>query len=130
MKKSVLPPEQEKLSLLSPLRGLYISLFLFLSSYIGLVSRWNALVVFRSFFGRFRQKKVRLENQSDFGAGDEARTRYLHLGKVALYRMSYTRVTLCIIASFFHLSIGFFIYTQDDCMSYNYVNTSTIECAL
>ena len=25
------------------------------------------------------------------GAGDEARTRYLHLGKVALYRMSYTR---------------------------------------
>ena len=26
------------------------------------------------------------------GAGDEARTRYLHLGKVALYRMSYTRV--------------------------------------
>ena len=28
---------------------------------------------------------------SFFGAGDEARTRYLHLGKVALYRMSYTR---------------------------------------
>ena len=27
----------------------------------------------------------------DYGAGDEARTRYLHLGKVALYRMSYTR---------------------------------------
>ena len=26
------------------------------------------------------------------GAGDEARTRYLHLGKVALYRMSYARV--------------------------------------
>ena len=26
-----------------------------------------------------------------FGAGDEARTRYLHLGKVALYQMSYTR---------------------------------------
>ena len=25
------------------------------------------------------------------GAGDEARTRYLHLGKVALYRMSYAR---------------------------------------
>ena len=38
------------------------------------------------------------------GAGDEARTRYLHLGKVALYRMSYTRIwglflgTCCIIA--------------------------------
>ena len=28
----------------------------------------------------------------DYGAGDEARTRYLHLGKVALYRMSYTRI--------------------------------------
>ena len=25
-----------------------------------------------------------------FGAGDEARTRYLHLGKVALYQMSYS----------------------------------------
>ena len=29
-----------------------------------------------------------------FGAGDEARTRYLHLGKVALYRMSYTRISI------------------------------------
>ena len=28
-----------------------------------------------------------------YGAGDEARTRYLHLGKVALYRMSYTRIS-------------------------------------
>ena len=28
----------------------------------------------------------------EIGAGDEARTRYLHLGKVALYRMSYTRI--------------------------------------
>ncbi len=27
-----------------------------------------------------------------FGAGDEARTRYLHLGKVALYQMSYARI--------------------------------------
>ena len=27
----------------------------------------------------------------EIGAGDEARTRYLHLGKVALYQMSYTR---------------------------------------
>ena len=27
-----------------------------------------------------------------YGAGDEARTRYLHLGKVALYRMSYARI--------------------------------------
>ena len=28
----------------------------------------------------------------NFGAGDEARTRYLDLGKVALYQMSYTRI--------------------------------------
>ena len=26
------------------------------------------------------------------GAGNETRTRYLHLGKVALYRMSYARI--------------------------------------
>ena len=30
-----------------------------------------------------------------FGASDEARTRYLHLGKVALYQMSYTRGDGC-----------------------------------
>ncbi len=29
---------------------------------------------------------------SDVGAGNEARTRYLHLGKVALYQMSYARI--------------------------------------
>ena len=28
-----------------------------------------------------------------YGAADEARTRYLHLGKVALYQMSYIRKT-------------------------------------
>ena len=32
--------------------------------------------------------------QRIYGAGDEARTRYLHLGKVALYQMSYTCI-LC-----------------------------------
>ncbi len=38
---------------------------------------------------------MRLEKPTAFlfaGAGDEARTRYLHLGKVALYQMSYTRM--------------------------------------
>ena len=29
-----------------------------------------------------------------YGAGNEARTRYLHLGKVALYRMSYARISI------------------------------------
>ena len=44
-----------------------------------------------------------------FGAGDEARTRYLDLGKVALYQMSYARTAMIIIRygativnSFFH----------------------------
>ena len=32
--------------------------------------------------------------QRQNGADDEARTRYLHLGKVALYRMSYIRTNL------------------------------------
>ena len=35
------------------------------------------------------------------GAGDEARTRYLHLGKVALYRMSYTRMDKAYYSVFF-----------------------------
>ena len=34
-----------------------------------------------------------------FGADDEARTRYLHLGKVALYQMSYIRKCSIIIAN-------------------------------
>ena len=38
------------------------------------------------------QKKPSLLAGLFYGAGDEARTRYLHLGKVALYRMSYTRM--------------------------------------
>ena len=35
------------------------------------------------------------------GAGYEARTRYLHLGKVALYQMSYARGTRCTIPDIF-----------------------------
>ena len=38
-----------------------------------------------------RPLKKSLQNNY-FGAGNETRTRYLHLGKVALYRMSYARV--------------------------------------
>ena len=37
-------------------------------------------------------KKAQPFGWTFYGAGDEARTRYLHLGKVALYRMSYTRI--------------------------------------
>ena len=39
------------------------------------------------------KKKIPILSDEDFffGAGDEARTRYLDLGKVALYQMSYAR---------------------------------------
>ena len=40
-----------------------------------------------------KNKKTDAQRRLFYGAGDEARTRYLHLGKVALYRMSYTRGT-------------------------------------
>ena len=57
----------------------------------------------------YKYKKSRLsEDKRDFhGAGDEARTRYLHLGKVALYRMSYTRGTRLIIADSYKMSTPF-----------------------
>ncbi len=42
--------------------------------------------------GLLLQKRTYLEGMSFFGAGEEARTLYLHLGKVALYRMSYARI--------------------------------------
>ena len=38
------------------------------------------------------QKDLILSDEVFSGAGNEARTRYLHLGKVALYQMSYTRI--------------------------------------
>ena len=37
-------------------------------------------------------KKRTLKARVLHGADDEARTRYLHLGKVALYQMSYIRI--------------------------------------
>ena len=52
----------------------------------------------QSFEPRHPQKKPSRLAGLFYGAGDEARTRYLHLGKVALYRMSYTRGTRLIIA--------------------------------
>ena len=50
------------------------------------------LIVRASRFSPTQQKRpMQMHRSSFYGAGDEARTRYLHLGKVALYRMSYTR---------------------------------------
>ena len=48
------------------------------------------------------KRTSRLGCPLEVGAGDEARTRYLHLGKVALYQMSYARRTMVIIAGVFH----------------------------
>ena len=39
-----------------------------------------------------KEKRRFLSETAFYGAGDEARTRYLHLGKVALYQMSYIRI--------------------------------------
>ena len=43
------------------------------------------------FMHKEEKRKTDRKTSRSYGAGDEARTRYLHLGKVALYRMSYTR---------------------------------------
>ena len=48
-----------------------------------------------------RQTKKTWSAGSAFGASDEARTRYLHLGKVALYQMSYTRNSKVHYSTFF-----------------------------
>ena len=44
------------------------------------------------YFCRIWAQKNHPEGWLRCGAADEARTRYLHLGKVALYQMSYGRI--------------------------------------
>ena len=53
-------------------------------------------------------KKETVTEVTVYGAGDEARTRYLHLGKVALYRMSYARRNKRYYNSFFENVNTFF----------------------
>ena len=48
-------------------------------------------LIFRAIVTTIKKKQMQQHLLLFYGAGDEARTRYLHLGKVALYRMSYTR---------------------------------------
>ena len=57
-----------------------------------------------------RKRKAQPFGWTFYGAGDEARTRYLHLGKVALYRMSYTRGTRLIIAEEAKMSRTFSVW--------------------
>ena len=44
------------------------------------------------YFGEISAQKKPPRRVVKSGAADEARTRYLHLGKVALYQMSYGRI--------------------------------------
>ena len=54
---------------------------------------WHHFVQGMRFRGRILpREKTGQSFFAPFGASDEARTRYLHLGKVALYQMSYTRI--------------------------------------
>ena len=46
------------------------------------------------YFCRIEAQKNHPEGWLRCGAADEARTRYLHLGKVALYQMSYGRIKM------------------------------------
>ena len=48
------------------------------------------------YFGEILAQKNHPEGWLRCGAADEARTRYLHLGKVALYQMSYGRIKWCL----------------------------------
>ena len=51
-----------------------------------------ARALFEPRLSKTQKKKVTQWVTFFFGAGDEARTRYLDLGKVALYQMSYARM--------------------------------------
>ena len=46
------------------------------------------------YFGEISAQKKPPRRVVKSGAADEARTRYLHLGKVALYQMSYGRIKM------------------------------------
>ena len=51
--------------------------------------RWKGLEPLTYWF--VASHSIQLSYRREYGADDEARTRYLHLGKVALYQMSYIR---------------------------------------
>ena len=67
----------------------------------------------KDFVSLFLQKRKSMCKAHGFyGAGDEARTRYLHLGKVALYRMSYTRRNKMYYSGFSQNVKGYFRFRQ------------------
>ena len=52
----------------------------------------NPIIIIKQKAGEPAETFVSTGSPAAFGAADEARTRYLHLGKVALYQMSYGRI--------------------------------------
>ena len=72
-----------------------IGLWLFSADFLISIRKMHEFTGLLHFFssipGLLHKKKPFPFGNGYYGAGDEARTRYLHLGKVALYRMSYTR---------------------------------------
>ena len=67
---------------------------------VGLITRPKKYAIGMFFYRAFAPHQSRITKKKTpvydrrflFGAADEARTRYLHLGKVALYQMSYSRI--------------------------------------
>ncbi len=68
----------------------------------------NARGFIKNLHLKLKKEKPFAKWQRVFGAGDEARTRYLHLGKVALYRMSYTRGNVPYYSTLFRFVNSFF----------------------
>ena len=62
---------------------------------------------------KFFKKRPAFWAGLSYGAGDEARTRYLHLGKVALYRMSYTRIGNVTYYNAFSQNVKRYFYAVD-----------------
>ena len=69
---------------------------------------------------RIKQKAPTLSRCFFFGAADEARTRYLHLGKVALYQMSYSRI--------FNLQVAFLFYPCRGHVALTRFDDSKVSC--
>ena len=84
------------------------------------VHRTVAILTDCSFRASFliKNKKHHRNGAFCFGADDEARTRYLNLGKVALYRVSYIRECkidytqqLCTCQDFFEKNVTIYLFT-------------------
>ena len=56
----------------------------------------NTITKFQPWQPEYKEKTCRFLDRQKNGADDGARTRYLHLGKVALYQMSYIRISWCL----------------------------------